>query len=45
VESAHIVSEGGENNQNISEAGAEAALDVQFAFGLAYPAAVNILVT
>ncbi|KAL0581860.1 hypothetical protein V5O48_000228 [Marasmius crinis-equi] len=28
---------GGKNSQNISEAGSEANLDVQFAFGLSYP--------
>ncbi|KAI3616687.1 tripeptidyl peptidase [Moniliophthora roreri] len=28
---------GGENSQNLSEAGAEANLDVQFAFGLSFP--------
>ena len=28
---------GGENSQNISEAGQEADLDVQYAFGLTYP--------
>ena len=28
---------GGQNSQNISEAGVEANLDVQFAFGLTFP--------
>lgn len=28
---------GGENNQSLSEAGQEADLDVQYAFGLTYP--------
>ncbi|KAI0758073.1 tripeptidyl peptidase A [Fomes fomentarius] len=32
-----ILINGGENHQNLSEAGAEANLDVQFAFGLAHP--------
>jgi tripeptidyl-peptidase-1 len=33
---------GGENPQNLSQSGAEAALDVQFAFGLAYPIPVSL---
>ncbi|KAI0737695.1 tripeptidyl peptidase A [Daedaleopsis nitida] len=32
-----ILINGGENSQNISEAGGEANLDVQFAFGLTFP--------
>jgi len=31
---------GGQNNQTLSQAGAEANLDVQFAFGISYPVAV-----
>jgi tripeptidyl-peptidase-1 len=34
---AHAISSGGINDQNLSKAGAEAALDVQFAFGLSHP--------
>lgn len=33
----HFVNAGGLNNQSIDAAGAEANLDVQFAFGLTYP--------
>ena len=34
---SHHVATGGQNSQNISEAGDEADLDVQFAFGLTFP--------
>ena len=32
---------GGQNSQNLSEAGKEANLDVQFAFGISYPIKVE----
>jgi len=36
-----MFSKGGLNNQTLDEAGDEADLDVQFAFGLSHPIAVS----